>query len=267
MKLKLALFATLSIFASELFANAKVIGNGGDPMSVDFLNISEEVCTWAQKYQLNDFPSLISCNRVIDELKESLNSSGAAKVQFTSEPLFDNGVSKIALFNRNTRSIVVNRELWRLADKKEKYVTVGIEISGLSDEKNRYNFGQAVDLNFETIFAASKIACNISVVDRKSGRTRQILPNTKRSLNLKFDFSFQANYELLEGQTIRVELLGSVPDKVEPDLGISWSIRDISGAAITSEDTIVNLPYIRGSKVKTKIVSDESIFVANCELQ
>lgn len=144
-----------------------ISSGGGDPKAIEFLKMSQEVCQWATKFYVGEFPEIISCRKILDEVQMSLNSSEDPKIRFTDEPLFDNGVSKVAIYEHSKLSVTVNRALWDQLTTEQKYVTASIEMGGLSQVQDRYEFGKLVSENLKKIEAYASLGdryvCNRSL--------------------------------------------------------------------------------------------------------
>jgi hypothetical protein len=100
-----------SVFCSLGFAGNGGV-SGGDPKAVEFLVIAKKVCPWAIGSVENQYPQIANCTQLIADLDSSLNGPEKAKLSFTDDPVFDQGVSKVAVFDLNQETITVNRTLW-----------------------------------------------------------------------------------------------------------------------------------------------------------
>lgn len=146
--MKLILIVLLS-WASVAFADGGTVGNGGDPYVVEYLQISGEICSWAQGSPSKEFPRIRECNRVMIDFRTSLKPPAKAKIEFVNTPLVDDsGVSKVAIYNLKEGSVKVHRPTWEALNRKNKYVTAAIELAGLSEVENRYDFGALVESQF-----------------------------------------------------------------------------------------------------------------------
>lgn len=147
-------FLVLLLLGICTFAEAgNETGGGGDPKVVEFYSISVKVCRWGQTEKIKDFPAIENCKEVLSHFRESFKLGQKAKIIFTDEPLKDaSGVSKVALFKLSDKSVTVNRQLWELQTRKEKYITAGIELAGLSTVANRYEFGLSLEAEYGQVF-------------------------------------------------------------------------------------------------------------------
>jgi Leucine-rich repeat (LRR) protein len=152
-----------SVFCSLGFAGNGGV-SGGDPKAVEFLVIAKKVCPWAIGSVENQYPQIANCTQLIADLDSSLNGPEKAKLSFTDDPVFDQGVSKVAVFDLNQETITVNRTLWDSSTLQEKYVTVGVELSGLSGVDQRYDIGQAIENDFFAISGANQICSRTPLV-------------------------------------------------------------------------------------------------------
>ena len=115
-------------------------GGGGDPDAIEFLRLSSEFADWVEsdKGKTVDVTAL-SVRKLIKSIQESLNGPGKAKLQFTSEKVFDqNGVEKMAVFDRGAQSILLQRGLWEAQLPGAKYDLVEIEVLGVLGSSSRY---------------------------------------------------------------------------------------------------------------------------------
>ncbi|MGZ3809811.1 MAG: hypothetical protein ACXVCE_17135 [Bacteriovorax sp.] len=242
-----------------------ISSGGGDPKVAQFLNISEEVCAWYLRGNTSQFAEMKSCSSIINGLKSSLDQSQKALLSFTDHMLFENGISKVAIFDRAKGSIRVNRKLWNQSTKVEKYTTVGIEIAGLAGVQNRYEFGQLITSRFSSIFSANSMTCNIKLLDLKTNKETVALPETTKSITI-YDFDFTTAFLDPQGKPWRLQLLGSVPDISSSNLSLSWSIRDARGESSQLENVFTEIPFINGSEADMKVIFSELAISAHCEL-
>ncbi len=132
-----------------------LVGNGGpsggDPKAVEFMLIADKVCSWAKNSLAQTYPEISNCPEIVQDLRASLNGPQKARLAFTDKKLYDQGVSKFAVFKRATKSITVNRQHWDASTLQEKYTMVGLEIAGLSGVGKRYDIGEQIDAHFYQI--------------------------------------------------------------------------------------------------------------------
>jgi hypothetical protein len=154
---KLVLLLGVLISTNAFALGGGTVGNGGDPHVIEYLKISDELCKWAVQSAPARFAQIKKCLGVVSDFQASLRLSKKAKIEFVSTPLVDSdGIAKVAIFDLNNGSVKVNRPLWRSFERKDKYVTAAIELAGLSNIKNRYDFGSLVDTQFAQVFASIK---------------------------------------------------------------------------------------------------------------
>lgn len=254
-------------FASTIFAGP-ISSGGGDAKVAEFLNIADEVCSWSLRHPLDaNYAAMKLCSSVIQGLKASLDQSDKPKIAFTDQPLLDNGVAKVALFNRTNGSIIVNRDLWEKSSNIEKYITVSIEISGLCGVEKRYEFGQMIAANFKTLFSANAMTCEIKVLDPKTGISNQLLPPTTKPIDLLYDRDFKTTLTDTNNKRWNIWLLESAPSPNGSEIELSWSIRDSLGESSELENVSMGLPFVNGAEASLKVLFNGLVISGHCELQ
>ncbi|MGE3973244.1 MAG: hypothetical protein AB7F59_01825 [Bdellovibrionales bacterium] len=154
MKITKGLALVAFLFGSITYADQG--RGGGDPAATEFLIAADKICIWMGTQKKHPSISTTTCLNVVEKIQTSLNSFGKAKLIFSNEPLFDeSGNPKDALFDRQELSIKIDRNRWISGTIIDKYVTVGIEISGLLGIQDRYQVGTEVRNNWNQVFSAT----------------------------------------------------------------------------------------------------------------
>lgn len=254
------IFLIVLLFWTQLAFAGGTVGNGGDPKVIEFLQIAEDVCAWASLNHKKEYSEILACDSLLEKMKVSLNGPGKAKLRFTNQDLFDQGISKAAIYNLKEGSITVNRDLWSQSAKAEKYTLVAIELAGLSQVKKRYEFGQMAKENFKNIYTAKYLVCSIDRVDLATGFVRNLVRQEKQEIDFKYDKSFSA-----QDGNIRVELLVHSPLKKQDQLGISWSLRSVGQPESDLEKVLTYMDFNPFSEMTTRVILNQTMYQAHCQ--
>ena len=115
---------------------------GGDPNSVEFLQLAQNLSAWMLKYQTSDelaIDTATQFNDKVGQLIAMMDDENNPSIRFTDEPVVDaSGTSKVALFSTDPEFILVNRKDWNALDLRDKYTVVALEIYGLINVERRY---------------------------------------------------------------------------------------------------------------------------------
>ncbi len=115
-------------------------GGGGDYNVIEFLTLSRELISWLEISKVFSHEEIGRIVKTVNSLEATLNGAEPARLQFVEKKIFDqNGTPKAAYFDSELKTIWVQRELWMVASKRERYSLVMIEIIGASGLQNRYS--------------------------------------------------------------------------------------------------------------------------------
>ena len=242
----------LSLTSAFAFASAPGGSGGGDSDVIDFLSRGKLVAAWAESH-----PEKLSFNAPqvranLNEITSSLQNGEKARLSFTTDEIKDqNGVTKMALYNREENSILVNRALWKKTSEAGQAETAAIELFGLSGSTHRYEEATLLKESFKV----ADVQCYM--VEGRTGSTRgyhfdYIVHNFAEAEKFVFPFSqlfgvdlivtvgkmkdrsetsFRSNFETIEAFQPKTKKRGLVLDhrifnsKVTGLDGGSWGAR------------------------------------------
>lgn len=133
-------FCVMFSISSQVEAGTK--DSGGDPYVQQFLNRAKKISEYfrANKVEVEGVLDIDEFFRTVAKIDGSIKDESVADLlEFTDEVLKDkDGVTKPAVFNRETGLIRVNREVWKNFNSEERLIQVALEVSGLMGVQDRY---------------------------------------------------------------------------------------------------------------------------------
>jgi hypothetical protein len=143
---------TLSLFIFALFVSATVMGSdfgpgvtgGGDADAVEFIRFGYHYAHWLEENPKEGM-SATAVRQILASLESSLNGPGPARLVFTGAGIRDqNGIPKMARFDRRQNSVLIDRQIWWNLSSSKRFWLVTVELAGLAGSDARYS--EALDV-------------------------------------------------------------------------------------------------------------------------
>lgn len=153
-------------------------GGGGDPLTQQFIVMGKQLAAF---YGVNPFSAQLpflanEFSKKIETIDESIRNEDIKDlVEFVPEILRDqDGVQKIALFNKKEGSVQVNIERWKQASDEERLIAITMEVSGLLSVPLRYENAYNLVKNRTALIVSVPYRTEKTNLDTSGGESRLV---------------------------------------------------------------------------------------------